>query len=234
MSSVKAKSVVGILAVLLLGWGIGLTELNGQIGGFIKKKAKDIMQPSSGNKQESAPGNNPTPAFNENVLELNADALAKLDKALTCEKDFRDGVEAKYAKLPGKEEYQNCMIQVMMSPEAQAIAEGKNTDVSQMGVQLMALQEKKCGKNPERAKDSKGEELRSAREQGAKCGGLTLTQYSIAMERIAPFCNSGGKDKVKSYGEIYYVYTPTEVSAIQPQCAALTGLISAINAAPKK
>ncbi len=233
MSVGKGWSSVGILIVLLLGFGFGSIELNGQIGGFIKKRAKEIMQPDSGKKDEttSQQSDNQTPRFNENVLELNAENVARLEKALTCEKEFRAGVEAKYAKLPGKEQYQNCLFQVQISPESQALAEGlgNNADmkkVQQIGEKILALQEQKCGKDPEKLRSNKGQELRPSREEGAKCAGLTLRQYTIAMERIAPFCNSGGQAKVRSYGELYYVYTPTEMSAIQPKCTRLTGLIS--------
>jgi hypothetical protein len=131
-----------------------------------------------------------------------------------------------------REQHDKCMLDVMMSPEAQAISKGG--DMSQMMTQLTALQERKCGKNPERVTESKNGELRQTREQGAKCGGLTLTQYSIAAERILPFCGSGGQDRVRGMGNLYYVYTPTETSAIRPKCAKLTGLISDLNAPPKK
>jgi len=240
MSAGRGRWTVGILVVLLLGFGS--IELNGQIGGFIKKKAKEILQPDSDKKGETTSeqsDKNQTPRFNENVLELNAENVAKLEKALTCEKEFRAGVEAKYAKLPSKEQYQNCVMQVLMSPESQALTEGMKSDddlkaVQQIGEKILALQEQKCGKDPEKLRSNEGQELRPSREEGAKCAGLTLTQYTIAMERIAPFCNSGGQAKVKSYGELYYVYTPTEVSAIQPKCTKLTGLISDLTVPAKR
>jgi hypothetical protein len=54
-------------------------------------------------------------------LELKEDVLAKLEKTLQCEKDFRAAVDAKYAKMPTQEQYQQCSMDAMMSPEAQAI-----------------------------------------------------------------------------------------------------------------
>jgi hypothetical protein len=226
---------IGILMMLLFGIGIGSATLNGQIGGFIKKKATGIVKEPDTKTPEAAAAQsdtNKSPRFNENVLELNADNLAKLEKALVCEKEFRDGVEAKYAKLPTRQQYENCMMQVMMSPEAQSITANKSGDVMQMSKQLMDLQEKKCGKSP--SSYNKSDELRPAQEQGAKCGGITLTQYSIATERIPPFCNSGGKEKVKGFGDLYYVYTHAEVNAIQPKCARLSSLINSLNEPAKK
>jgi hypothetical protein len=230
MQTGNSRSVLVVLAILLLGLGIGSTELRSQFGGLVKKAKSVVSPPESGKSTEASTqsGNSPAPSFNDRVLELNTDNLAKLEKALTCEKDFRAQVNAKFAKMQTPEQYQQCMIQVMMSPEAQAIAESKSADVTQQGMQLMALQEKKCGKDPQRI--NKGEELRPAKEQGAKCGGLTLTQYNIAVERIAPFCNAGGQEKVKGSGSnIYYVYTPAEVSAVKPNCSKLMALINENN-----
>ncbi len=237
----KGRSAVGILIVLLLGFGFGSTELNGQIGGLMKKKMKQIVQPDSDRNSEDTSeesDNEQTPRFNENVLELNAENVARLEKALACEKEFRNGVEAKYAKLPTSEQHQNCVMQVLMSPEAEAISEGiKEGDmqsVQQVGEKMIALQEQKCGKDPEILISSKDQELRPSGEEGAKCAGFTSLQYAIAMERIAPFCGSGGQAQVKGYGEAYYVYTPVEMSAIQPECARLTGLISDLSEPAKK
>jgi hypothetical protein len=227
----RSRFFGGILVLLLLGWGIGSAELNGQFGGFIKKRANDIVkQPDKSNEATAGQsGNSAAPQFNDRVLELNEGNLAKLEKALQCEKDFRASVEAKYAKLPNEEDYGKCTMGVMMSPEVQAIMKGP-TDTAQqaqaMGLKLQELTEKKCGQNPSNFTSKKNEELRTSKEQGAKCGGLTLTQYNIALERITPFCNSGGQEKVKAYGNIYYVYSPAEVGAIQPKCAKLPGLIS--------
>ena len=234
MSLKRSRFFVSLFVLLLLGWGIGSAELNGQLGGFIKKRVKDVVKPADkGSEATTEQSNtNTTPRFNENVLELNAENLAKLEKALTCEKDFRASVEAKYAKLPNQDDYSQCMMEAMLSPEIQAITKGP-TDTAQqaqaMGNKLKEFTEKKCGQNPETFTRDKADELRTSKEQGAKCGGLTQTQYSIATERITPFCNSGGQEKVKAYGNIYYVYSPAEMSAIQPKCANLAGLISDLN-----
>jgi hypothetical protein len=215
--------------------GIGSTELRSQFGGLIKKAKGVVSPPESGKNTDASEqsGNSTTPSFNDRVLELNPDNLAKLEQALVCEKNFRAQVNAKFAKMPTPEQHQQCMIQVMMSPEALAIAESKSADVTQQSLQLMALQEKKCGKDPQR--NNKGEEMRPAKEQGAKCGGFTLPQYTIAVERIAPFCNAGGQEKVKGFGSnIYYVYTPAEVSAIKPNCSKLMALINENNEPVKR
>jgi hypothetical protein len=114
----------------------------------------------------------------------------------------------------------------MMSPEAQAIVAkvGDNIQAQQQQMtSLAALMEKKCGKNPNTF--NKSDDLKPAAEQCTATGGLTLSQYSIAKERITPFCNSGGKDKVAGMGGLYYVYTPTEVNAMKPKCTRLTGLM---------
>jgi hypothetical protein len=200
-----------------------------QLGGFIKKRVKDAVKEPESDKNSGAiseqSGSNTNPRFNDRVLELNEETLAKLEKALLCEKSTRDEVEAKYAKMPTKEEYQTCSMDAMMSPEGQELVEKENSasDAQQYMKKLMALLEKKCGKNPENA--NKSEDLKPAEEKCAKEANLTPTQFSIAEERITPFCKSGGQEKVQGYGSMYFVYSPAEVNAIKPKCARFMELI---------
>jgi hypothetical protein len=223
--------------VLLVGCGCAWAQAGGEltdqgIGGFLKKKAKDVVKAPDAEKDKQAPDQSPDQRFNDRVLELNVETLARLENALRGEKEFRDGVEARYAKLPTREQYDSCLMQAMMSPEGQAIAKGAADDMAQVQIKLMALHEKKCGKNPNTF--DKSEDLKPAAEAGARAGGLTLAQYSIAKERITPFCSSGGLDKVRGSGDLYYVYTPAEVSAIQPKCAQLAGLMPDVAAHPQR
>jgi hypothetical protein len=229
MTKGKRKSAFWFLILFVLGTPLITRELSGQIGGFIKKRVKDAVSKPAENtattEQESR--------FNDRVLELNADNLAKLENALLAEKQFRDGVEARYAKIPSREQYQNCMGQVAMSDDAHKIMASLTGDTQQYQQamnKLNALYEEKCGKDPSKA--NKSEDLRPAIDEGAKGGGLTRDQYSIMKERILPFCSSGGQNKVRGEGgsNIFYVYSQTEVSAIQPQCGKLAGLIKGLNA----
>jgi hypothetical protein len=234
---VKEKKLSTLLTTvcLLIGLGFSLDmtskpAMGAQLGGFLKKKIKDVVkpEPEKGNQTDtdSSSGNDSNSRFNDRVLELNEDVLAKLEKTLLCEKDFRAAVDAKYAKMPTEEQYQKCSIDAMMSQEAQAIASkpGDNIQAQQQQMtSLAALIEKKCGKNPNTF--SKSDELKPAAEKCSATGGLTLSQYSIAKERVTPFCGSGGQNKVTGIGNNYYVYTPAEVDAMKPKCAKLTSLM---------
>jgi hypothetical protein len=234
---VKEKKLYTLLTTVCLLIGLGFTlapmsrpAMGAQLGGFLKKKMKDVVNPgpekSNQTASDSSSGNDTNSTFNDRVLELNEDVLAKLEGTLVCEKDFRATVDAKYAKMPTQEQYQKCSMDAMMSQEAQAIVSkpGDNIQAQQQQMtSLAALIEKKCGKNPNTF--NKSDELKPAAEKCSATGGLTLSQYSIAKERVAPFCSSGGQNKVAGIGNNYYVYTPAEVNAMKSKCSRLTGLM---------
>jgi hypothetical protein len=209
---------------------LGRPAMGAQLGGFLKKKMKEVVNPDSEKNDQTtsdaASGNNSNTRFNDRVLELNEDVLIKLENTLVCEKDFRAAVDAKYAKMPTPEQYQKCSMDVMMSQEAQAIVSKPGDTIQaqqQQMASLAALTEKKCGKNPNTF--DKSADLKPAAEKCSATGGLTLSQYSIAKERVIPFCSAGGQSKVAGIGNNYYVYTPAEVAAMKPKCASLTGLM---------
>jgi hypothetical protein len=234
---IKGKNLVALSTTLCLLIGLGFASdsmdkpvMVAQLGGFLKKKVKDVVKPEPENSAQTAAdsssGNDTNARFNDRVLELNEDVLAKLEKVLLCEKDFRAEVDAKYAKVPTQEQYQKCSMDAMMSQEALALASKPGETLQaqqQMMTNLAALMEKKCGKNPNTF--DKSDDLKPAAEKCSAAGGLTLSQYSIAKERVAPFCSSGGQDKVRGMGNLYYVYTPAEVNAMKPKCTRLTGLM---------
>lgn len=229
--------VVALAAVVCLSVP---SPASAQIGGFLKKKVKQAVkgQVAGGDSAsaKAAPADGSGPRFSEYVLELNADNLDKLEKALAAEKAYTDSVNAAYGKLSTPEQYQQCMIQTTMDPEAAKITANMTDAASMQKAQerLMAFRERKCGKDPERAMEGKKEALRKASGRGAEAVGIKPSALSIMKERITPFCESGGQAKVKGDSEgMYYVYTPTEVASIQPRCAKLTALLAPPKAAAK-
>jgi hypothetical protein len=236
MAKGKKKSILLMTVCLLVGlsfsWDLIVRPaMSLQLGGLLKKKVKSIVQqPDADASQEataaSSSSDNSNSRFNDRVLELNEQTLAKLEKTLKCEQDFRDGVDAKYAKLPTQAQYQQCTMDVMLSPEGQGIAQAGISDMQamqQQSAKLTTLLEKKCGKNP--SAYNKSDDLKPAAAQCSSAGGLTLDQYAIAKERIIPFCNSGGQEKVRGVGNLYYVYTPAEVNAMKSKCSQILSLI---------
>jgi hypothetical protein len=231
----KNRSALLITVCFMISVGFAWDQMSrpamgAQLGGFLKKKVKDVVKPepekSNPVASDSSSGNDSASRFNDRVLELNEDVLAKLEKTLICEKDFRAEVNAKYAKMPTQEQHQTCSFDAMMSPEVQEIVSkaGDNPQAQQQQMtNIAAFLEKKCGKNPNTS--NKSDDLKPAAAKCSASGGLTLSQYSIAKERITPFCSSGGQDKVRGMGDLYYVYTPAEVNAMKPKCARLTGMI---------
>jgi hypothetical protein len=224
----KNKSAEALLVFLLFGLGIGSATMSGQIGGFLKKKAKDIVNPSSkpADTAGDQSGSQATPRQNENILDLNAENIDKLKKALECERSAREKVKSDLSR----EKYEKCQQETMMSPEAQQLSEAYKDNYSQLSAKMMALLDQKCGKSPGQRDEAAA--LKDARSQGAKCGGLTDRQYAMLIERAVPFCKIGGQEKVKGIGtNMYYIYSSSEVSALKPECSNLMPMIQAIGAA---
>jgi len=204
-----------------------------QIGGFIKKKVKQAVkgQVTGGDTAAATRAAPSGPTFDEWVLELTPANLDRFEQGLTAERAFRDSIDAVYAKLPSPEAYQTCQIRVATSPEALKLVQ--NIDPSNVQAAMQAnqkrldLAEKRCGPDP--ARRSKSDDLRGAEARGAAAAGLKPSQYGIIKERVKPFCGpGGGTAKVAgAMSGMYYVYSETEMSALQPRCQKLVALIDA-------
>lgn len=219
------------LACFLIGLGLSWNgtitpAMGAQFGGFIKKKVKEATkQPDSEPTASESSGDSNSP-YNDRVLELNEETLAKLEKSLVCEKDYRAEVDAKYAKLPTKDQYERCAMEASMSPEMLQLVQNPGStpqEAQKVMLNMSSMIEKKCGKNPNEF--HKSDDLKLAADKCPSAGSLTKDQYSIARERVLPFCSSGGQNKIKGQGNVYFVYSPAEVSALKPKCDQLRKLI---------
>ncbi len=213
-----------------------------QLRGFIKKKiaekavgtvvGKDSSEtaaaaPAHGEARAAAPAG---PRFDERVLEMTPANLDKLQAALVAEKAYRDSVEAAFAKMLTPEQYQPCKMKAITSPEAQKLTQHVdygNTQATQETAQkLLALVAKQCGPEPS-SKDKNGE-LYQAGAHAAEVAGLSPEQYAVLRERLTPFCSGDGGARIPGSGPgIYYVYSETEIAALQPRCAKLMALMPA-------
>jgi hypothetical protein len=239
------RNHVYVLLVLVLAAGLaapavveaqGLTPSSGLPG----PKAKGAASQSGG------PVN---PAFDEEVLEMTPATLDRFAKGLAEYEAARKEIAAKAAKpLPKptktKEEYQQCQMGVMMTPEFQQLMQesitamaGNSKDPAAaqragnaMAAKMEAFMMKACGPDPNKTytKPDVGSELRGAQSNAAKSNGFTDRQYAILRERITPFCfadpmTPGANGvKIKGDGPVFYVYSASEVAALQPRCEAFT------------
>lgn len=220
--------------------------VDAQLGGFIKKKVKDTVkgQVSGSTGDASAAGGTraPTspsgPQFDERVLELNPGNLDKLQTALVAERAFRDSLNASYARMKTPEQYQQCKMNAMMGPEAQQVTKSidyNDVQASQAaGQKLLAIVAKQCGADP--SGQNKGAELNKAPANAAEAAGLSQEQYAVLKERVKPFCSEGGgTGKVAGSGaRIFYVYTESEIAALQPRCEKLMALMPTKAATARK
>jgi hypothetical protein len=160
---------------------------------------------------------------NSPVLELNTENIAKLEKVFVARKE----------SMNRESEYERCGKNAISSPESASdpdVAMDKffkkvNEGVDALtkyandeGAKREALIKKKCGEKPKPSYATVAED--------ANKGELSEEQYAIAIERIVPFCHSGGLAKIRGEGALYYVYKPIEVSSLQPKCKVLMDLIN--------
>jgi hypothetical protein len=199
-----------------------------QIGGFIKKKVKQVVKgdTAAASEQKAAPAS-AGPTFDDYVLQLSPQNLDRLERGLAAEKAFRDSVNRVYAALRTPEQYQRCQGETMTSPEGRQLAANPPQDAAgyqKYAAAMQVLTEKRCGRDPGRL--DKAEDLKPAGAVGARAAGATSSQYSIMKERVVPFCRAGGAARVP--GEVKgmdYVYAPEELTALQPRCARLMELL---------
>jgi hypothetical protein len=204
-------------------------------------------QPAGGATAQPAGG--ASPVFDEEVLEMTPATLDRFAKALAEYEAARKEIAAKAARpvpkpTKSKQEYQECQMKLMMTPEFQQLMQesvgamsAKSNDpkaagkaAAEMQAKMEAFMMKACGPDPNKTytKPDVGSELRGAQSDAARSNSLTDRQYAILRERITPLCFSDpvtpGPDgvKIKGEGPVFFVYTASEVAALQPRCEAFT------------
>ena len=206
-----------------------------QLRGFIKRKigekaigkvvGKDSAASASAPKESAAAG----PHFDDVVLEMTSPTLDKFQTGLMAEKAYRDSVQATYARMMTRDQYEQCKAKAMTSPEVQNLVHNADYSSAQAaqetGQKMMAMLARHCGPDPSTMDRSR--DLRKAGEHGAEVAGLTQEQYAVLLERVTPFCGEGGGTaKIQGSGSgIFYVYSEAEIAALQPRCQKLMALL---------
>jgi len=224
-----------------------------QLGGLVKRKVKDtVVQTVAGpdtTASVSASRAAAAPAFTANVLEMTPEVLDRLEKALAAESVTREENDRRVGKVLDAEEYARCRQRVAMSPKTQEIMEehlrvlGEETStqpqreraMQEMATRLEALTEPECGLEPNKAEKLRSELAPRVTAAAEQASGLSDLQLSILKERILPFCVApeavaAAVGELRLPGETntaFYVYSPTEVDAVQPRCG---GLLEALTA----
>ncbi len=194
------------------------------------------------------------PKFSDAVLEMTPATLDRFANALAAEESSRKSIAAMADAPPPKgtktkDEYAQCQMQVLMTPEFQKVMQDATSAMSGVGndaaaaqkhaqelqTTMQAMIEKACGPDPSKAyvKPDVGRLLRQAQSEAAKANGFTDRQYAILKERTTPLCladptsAASGVVKVKGDGPVFYVYTAAEAEALRPHCEAFAKLILA-------
>lgn len=153
------------ITCLLLGvaaFTLSAGPAQAQIGGFLKKKAKEAAQAPV--KQEQAKQQADEAAeralAEPDVVPITQESTARFRKALGVEARLRGELRAQLASVKSQEEYNACSGELIMSPEAQQIsmrladvpATASAADMQKLmmktNADLEALVTKRCGPNP--------------------------------------------------------------------------------------
>jgi len=202
----------------------------------------------------SAPGSaraQAGPRFDATVLELTPEMLDRFGKALQAEESSRKAIAASAAApvakaTKSKQEYDNCQMQLAMSPEFQetmsefskAMGGGGDPAAMQkaaatMQAKMDALLVKSCGPDPSKTarKPDVGGQMRTAQSEAAKANSFTDRQYAMVKERVTPLCladpvtNDSAGVRIRGDGNVFWVYTSDEVEALKPHCDEFMKLI---------
>jgi hypothetical protein len=149
--------LLGVVAVVL-----SAGPAQAQIGGFLKKKAKEAAQAPI--KQEQARQQADEAAANAlstpDIVPITGESTARFRTALGTEARLRGELRAQLASVKSQEEYNACSGELIMSPEAQKIsmrladmpANASAADLQKLmmktNADLEALVTKRCGPNP--------------------------------------------------------------------------------------
>ena len=212
--------------------------------------AAEPSAPGAATKPARAAPSRPGPQFTEYLLEITPDVLDRMEKGLAAEAAVRQEIDRKIGKVLSHDEYEKCQMAVLQTPEGRKVYEQflVKGDTSAAGLRkasedlarrMEQVVEPKCGLEARKAEDIRTQNADRMEAAAPQASGLTRLQLTLLKERILPLCAAAqavtaptGEVRVSaaasgSTDPIYYVYTPTEVSAAQPRCAKLSSALRA-------
>jgi hypothetical protein len=231
------------------------TSAQGQFGGLGKRVRRAVQDATAERPAETKSAEAASPAkevagpspYNEHVLRITPELLGRLATGLRAEAADRAELARLTAAIRTPEDHQKCMLQATASQKGEAVREElrvkgeaflENTSdaaaaaaYQQAQATVVAFMETECGPEPKKAA-SEIQRLNSRPEKaGGEAAGLTSHQYAILKERVTPLCGVGaatGEVRIPGEGKnIFWVYSPEEVSALAPRCGELLPLVQA-------
>lgn len=221
-----------------------------QVGGVIKKVRAKVAQTVAGPDTASAsrvpPGAKAAPGseYNDHVLEMTPAVLDQLEKALAVQAAARADNDRQIGKVLSPDEYDQCKLQAIRTPAGQKLSQEmatlmdgtKTQQQMSQGMQdiakrLDALTEAECGLEANKARQLRFSLDSRAAAAAQAASGLSDIQLSILKERILPLCTAtaaaqNGPVRIPTEANnIFYVYSPVEVQALQPRCSKLVAAL---------
>lgn len=198
------RALLGALIAMTLA-----TVAEAQIGGLIKRKANEAIKGPEKKDEKAAGKTVPTPTDRLEMTEPVLDGfIAGLGTEISLRKEFR----AELAKLPTKDQYNQCLSKLVTSPEYQKIQLSlgnlpENATAAQLSAVMKkqqddteALLKKTCPVNPEDFSDYKKQQrLTEIKTKAAKVANLAgstkddaaqTTVYDATDELVLALCKA--------------------------------------------
>lgn len=232
------------LAAMLIG--AAPAPAAAQIGGFIKRKAKEkVVQAAVGSDRAAAGRDGKAQTgtglrFTDDMLEMTPEVLDRFEKGLVAELAVQDDIDRLLGKLLPPDEYERCEKAVMRTPEAQKIymsasdltggaptQERLQKASEELARRFAKIVRPKCGLDTQEAQQVRDQNADRLAAAAPAASGLTALQLTLLKERIIPFCTaaqappaSSGEVRIPtSSAAISWVYTTREIEALKPRCA---------------
>jgi hypothetical protein len=189
--------------------------------GRLKQAVKDRVESAVTGETPAAAQSTASPAgrplYNADVLEMSAEVLDRLARALDAEHEARSGPDR----------YTACVQEVIQGPEMLALLDTleRETEAARNEREEQAAVERHTART-QRLLNQKCSHLQSggsASDTGRNAGQFSERQYSVLKERVKPFCsNAAALRATEAGGRVgNYAYSSGEVEVLRPRCAAL-------------
>ena len=212
---------------------LSTNSADAQIGGLIKRKAADAIKGTENTVEKPAEKSGALPG---GVVEITSPVFEGIVNGLKVEVALRREFKAELAKLPTRDQYNQCLTKLVASPEYQKIqlnlgslpenatAAQTTAAMQKMHDDTQALTKKMCPVNPDDWSDYKKQQrLTEFRKKAVEASGHTDGVFNVHLERLDKLCGlradnalpkSGGFQTPGTGNKVFWIFTPGELTVM--------------------
>lgn len=210
---------------------LGLALLMGMLlttaaaGALIKRAGEVVKPPSPTQPQPGGP-------VQQSSLGCPVDdaAMDRLLKALEAQRAERDAALKEAAAGKTDAEYDACLVDVALSPEAEKIlASFDPANPGSADAAAVALNRAKCGPPPVEVRKTLEDRYEAAAKLVSDCDAR-VEEHAYRFCQLPPAEQAAaqkGGVRVPGFGSTFWVFTEAEAKAYAPRCARLMSLMDA-------